>query len=50
MMNVINRKLAAALGLHTKGILSSDGKYIFLLVSADEEDIMIGAEKSEHNV
>lgn len=49
-MNVINRKLAAALGLHTKGILSSDGKYIFLLVSADEEDIMIGAEKSEHNV
>lgn len=49
-MNVVNRKLAVAIGLHTKGILSSDGKYIFLLVSSDEEDIMIGAEKNEHNV
>ena len=36
MMNVIQRKLSVALGLHTRAMLSSDGKYIFLLICADE--------------
>ncbi len=50
MMNVVQRKLNAGLGLHTKSMLSNDGKTIFLLIAADEEDIMIGAEKFEQNV
>lgn len=50
MMNVIQRKLTKGLGLHTKSILSSDGSSIYLLISADDEDIQIAAEKFEQNV
>lgn len=50
MMNVIQRKLSVGLGLHTKAMLSSDGKNVFLLIASDEEDIMIAAEKFEQNV
>lgn len=50
MRNALLIKLSLHLGLHTKQIISSNGKYIYILVCADEADLENEAEAVNYNL
>lgn len=49
MANVITVKLVADLNLKVKSLLSTDGMYIFLIISADDEDLAKEAERIRYH-
>lgn len=50
MRNILLVKLGMHLGLHTKQVMSSNGKYIYILVCADEQDLQNEAESTNYNL
>lgn len=50
MRNILLVKLGMHLGLHTKQIMSSNGKYIYVLVCADDQDLKNEAEAINYNL
>jgi hypothetical protein len=50
MRNVLLVKLGIHLGLHTKQVISNNGKYIYILVCADEQDLQNEAESTNYNL
>ena len=50
MRNILLMKLGIHLGLHTKQIISSNGKYIYILVCADDQELENEAESINYDL
>jgi hypothetical protein len=48
--NVVQTKLCLHIGLKAKLLLSKDGRYIYMLVSADEQDLANEAQRTNYNL
>lgn len=48
--NIVQTKLSLHVGLKTKLLLSKDGRYIYMLVSADEQDLANEAQRTNYNL
>jgi hypothetical protein len=48
--NIVQTKLSLHIGLKAKLLLSKDGRYIYMLVSADEQDLANEAQRTNYNL